>query len=200
MEPKVDNKDFAYDWMVNDRVTEFLSQLRSENTRELVRQIVAFLLEKRKEHWENAAESGKWLVGWTRSSEIFKAIDAQNPFTVTRLLHKLSEANIIDRRECTRVKGQPGKKPVFYKLPAYYDPVSFESREVLLKRIKNLQHSWVNVRMHYSIAKSIFEERTREPLDPLVKVRFDQWVKKQDKRKKEMPGGEIKELDPCNHL
>ena len=196
--------EYSHDAQVQQRVTDFLSTLRSENTRALTRQIVEFLIKKRKEQWDTKRDDqGEWFGGWTRSGEIFTEMKNKNPnpFTITRLLRDLTTARIIERRECSRVKGKPGKKPVFYRVPGYYNPLHFSSREELLAIIDDQAKKFEKFGLMYRLAQKIFEEETDgKDIIPLVKTRL---VKEENEIKahiEEILDKGYRELDPCKSL
>ena len=117
-----------------EKVTSFFNGLESEKTRDGARIIVMWLNDQRKKQWEERVSDNEWNEGWVRSGEIFSAL--HNTFTksntLIRLLSGLTAATIIERKDCARVKGWPGKPPVFYRVTEYYDPILFLSRGDLL--------------------------------------------------------------------
>lgn len=115
-----------------EKITEYLSSVKSDKTRAGAKEIVEFLLKKRDEH------EGE---GWIRSGEIYKTLrdHIPNPNTLTRLLKDLVKAEIIDRQDCPRVKGRAGKAPVFYRVPQGYNPCLFYSRDELIKQFVDLK-------------------------------------------------------------
>lgn len=117
---------------VIEKVTKYLTSVKSENTRVGARQIVEFLIKK----WDEPGSEG-----WTRSGEIFNALrdHITNPNTLTRILMNLVKAEIIDRQPCPRMKGRSGKAPVFYRVPEKYSPLLFCSRDELIKQLLDLK-------------------------------------------------------------
>jgi hypothetical protein len=194
-------KDNSYEGQVRDKVNRYVSTLRSENTRKLARLVIDFLIKKRQEHWSIAVSerTNEWKGGWVRSSEIFNELGG-NPYTTTRLLRDLTKADIIHREECSRVKGRPGKNPVFYRVPDIYDPLLFKTREELIAQIRKDTESWITMTTRYAVATEIFKEKTGKDLTPLVK----QYLKKTKEGNAEilqvLREGGIKEIDPCKKL
>jgi len=192
---------YSYQGNVQERVTTFFSTLRSENTRTIARQIVEFLLKKREEHWKDKVKkTGEWSAGWTRSSEIFSAMNNPNPFTITRLLRELTAAEIIERKECSQIKRHPGKIPVFYRVPGNYNPLHFKSREELLTIIKEDAERKNQYGIMYLLATEIFKEHTGKDIHPLVKSRFKDCEKKIQSQIDERIGEGFNEPDPCQSL
>jgi DNA-binding HxlR family transcriptional regulator len=182
-------------------VTPFLSKLKSENTRTVTRQIIEFLVKRWDIHWREKSEGREWFGGWTRSSEIFTEINNPNPYTVTRLLRELTTAGIIERRECSHAKGQPGKKPVFYRVPGHYNPLHFGSRAELLDLIENMNKTLTVFINRYEAAQAIFPLHTGgKELQPLV----NDYLKRAEVAKAsyfaEMQASILKEPDPCESL
>lgn len=198
------------------RITQFLSTLRSENTRTVAREIVNFLFDIRYEWNEGVKRDGEWLCGWTRSSEIFKKVNTPNPFTVTRLLRDLVEAEILERRECPkRGAGKAGKKPVFYRVTDYYQPYYFSSREDLLAEINRISADYRRVWMKYSTACDVYNRKVHgkqlytkadqerlvkhgEDLDTLVKKRQSELEIENAPFLEEIKKERVSEIDPCD--
>jgi hypothetical protein len=192
---------YSYQENVQESVPTFFSTLRSENTRTIARQIVEFLLKKRKEDWKDKVKkTDAWSAGWTRSSEIFSAMNNPNPFTITRLLRQLSAAEIIERKECSQIKRHPGKIPVFYRVPGNYNPLHFKSREELLTIIKEDAERKNQYSIMYLLATEIFKEHTGKDIHPIVKSRFKDCEKKIQSQIDEKVGEGFKEPDPCQSL
>lgn len=195
---------YSDEGQVEEKVTLFLSTLRSENTRTLARQIVDFLVKKKREQWEGRDdERHEWGCGWIRSSEIFSEMKNPNPYTTTRLLRDLTEAKIIERWECSRVKGQPGKKPVFYRVPIIYDPLHFFSREELLNSIRENQKKIYELDRYarmYLLALEIFREFTGKNLEPLVIAKMEEKEKRTEAIITKIIGESYKDSNPCKSL
>jgi len=173
---------------VNSNILLFISQLRSENTKEGAKEIIQILLDSRNREWP----------GWVRSSEIFNALDL-NPSTTTRLLTAMDEAGVIIKRACDKVPGQRGSPRVFYRLPEYYDPNLFKSREELIQVIDQY-NIWLSEALERcNIYREILAERARGLGDPekLIKERLPLYRARKEKLLKEIKGSGLEIPDPC---
>jgi hypothetical protein len=181
-----------------EKVTAYLSSVKSDKTRDGAKEIVEFLLKKRDEQ-----RGG----GWTRSGEIYKALHDHipNPNTLTRLLKDLVEAKIIDRRNCQRVKGRAGKAPVFYQVPQEYNPWLFYSRDELIRKSWEYHIQFVechDLMTAVGMASDVILKKhpdIREKLDKETKANM-----KKIKKAKEILVGKFNELtptqNPCDSL
>ena len=184
-----------------EKITIFLSTLRSENTRKVARQIIEYLFKRREEQLESRENRKIWQGGWIRASEIFITITDQNPRTISRMLVDLSQNGLIERKECNRLKGHPGKPPVFYRAPLLYSPRLLLPREELLKEIEEYQEELLEVKEKCRAAYSILKEIIgKEEADIQIETRIMQFKEKYaefDKLKEELS---LKEKDPCKSL
>lgn len=190
----------TYEEMVLEKVNAYLEETRSQNIRNLTRQIVGFLVEKRKEAWQEITEDSKWSTGWTRSGTIFDKFKDEHPRTITRLLQKLSESGIIERKDCSRVKGQPGKSPVFYRVPVYYNPVYFKTREELIQSIETTNENLVENTLRYGELIQLYREKTGEDPKPIIKERVIKLKAAIAENNKKLENAGIKEINPCETL
>ena len=176
---------------MQEKVTSFIAKLRSENTRNIARQIVEFLL-KRLDYNDDGSN------GWTRSWEIFNEMKNTNPnpYTITRLLRDLTAAGIIERHECSRIRGRPGKKPVFYRVPSSFNSDIFDSREELLARLKSAHESIKYFSGNLELAHAIYTEETGKDLRPLIQARIKEKIIQQASEQKKV----VEEPDPCKSL
>jgi len=142
----------------------------------------------------------EWQGGWVRASDIFNEIQNQNARTVTRLLIDLSQKKIIERKECQRIKGHRGKPPVFYRVPDYYDPLLFLTREELLQRIQEY-HKWLSQSLDREQAcKHLFTQHTGKDPQPLIKEVLETMKKEKEERFKEISEKIVNVIDPCKSL
>jgi hypothetical protein len=111
------------DNVLERKIQKFLKSRRSNETKDQIEAIVAFLVRER--------ETRK--TGWVPVKEIIEAFFPhyiRNQTTVYRMLGDLTEAEIIDKKEEIAQKG-PGRKPTYYRVPISYPQEWFWSREGL---------------------------------------------------------------------
>jgi len=181
--------DFTLEEDVNSKVMLFISRLRSENTRNGAKTIINLLLQARKEDFP----------GWVKSSDIFSALKL-NPATTTRLLNDLNKANVIIKHSCPKVEGQRGSPRVFYRVPEYYDPNQFLSREELIQRL-NEYHKLLSQSIDREQAcQYLFKQFTGQDPQPLIKEVIKEMEKEKEEQFKKISETGIKIPDPCKSL
>jgi hypothetical protein len=188
--------------LIQKRVTVYLSGLRSENTRIASQKVINFLLTKYQEQMDKRKDTHEWSGGWVRSGNIFSELrnDIPNSNTLTRVLNGLVESNLIERRDCQRIKGKPGKAPVFYRVPTVYDPILFNSHEFLIKAYKKCLAQTQDCMTSELAATMIFREYTGKDLKPLLKNKIKEIKEGQADLNNLEKIAAISETDPCESL
>lgn len=183
------------------RLTDFINGLRSETTREGARKIIEYLIKERIKQKKDQEQTSEWGGGWIRASNIFRDMQGgfKNVNSLVRLLNDLSAAEIIERRQCPRVTGLPGKSPVFYRVPENYDPLCLVSRGELIRRIYICKGFLKNERFESeAILRVLKKERSDEEIREILaeerrNMRREGYFSRQEHEKFEEP-------DPCKSI
>ncbi len=170
---------------IRARVDQFINSKRNEETKQYAKEIINFL---------SKADPAK-EQGWIRVKEMQAALVGSGdiPFNTTffRLLEDLTKAKIIERKEAEREPGARGKRPIYYRVPFYYPPEWFLSRDELLNELDQTEQQtdserWEKIillRILRKIVKqnpeiNIFEliQEQKEHLHPFWDVTKDEYA------------------------
>jgi len=122
----------------NEVLKQFFKGVKSENVRDYTRKILQYL--------ENAKISNgvynPLAPGWVRSKELYSALVETKiiPHSTQffRIIRELSNLKIVETTIDTTYTGK-GKKPIYYRLPTFYNGDEVLDRDDMMKKLDDVR-------------------------------------------------------------